>query len=254
MESILHIFDWETPKKGFVQLVDSMNQDVALKVVNSARVSYGNIKTSFDKSDQKLTKFLWDHEHTSPFRHSYYTFAIKAPLFVFRQWTKYQVGSTWRSYSIDEQDVLFEVYDTLYDTDKGCSWNELSGRYKELEPEFYIPNKVRSNPPHGNKQSSAEILKSDEWHDSQLLKMLDDCENAYKLYQSRIENGWAKEMARMMLPQNIYSMSYWTVSLQSILWFLHQRTKDDAQFEIRKYAEGIQSLIQPDLDKLGLSL
>ena len=83
---------------GFVGLVDRMIQDHPLKVVNSARISYKNSKEAFDHKDKNLTKYLWNHEHTSPFRHSYYTFHLKSPLFVFRQWIKYQVGSTWRGY------------------------------------------------------------------------------------------------------------------------------------------------------------
>ena len=142
---------------GFVKLVDRMEQNHALKVVNSARISYNSKKDEFDEKDRKLTGFLWEHGHTSPFRHSFYTFHVKAPLFVLRQWLKYQVGSTWRTYEVEGEEVSVEAFDLMFDTDKGCSWNELSGRYVEMEPEFYVPKKFRSNPSHGNKQSSAEL-------------------------------------------------------------------------------------------------
>ena len=79
-------------------------------------------------------RFLWQHGHTSPFRHSFYTFHWKAPLFVFRQAFKYQVGSGWRTYEVEGQEVSLAVFDVLFDTDKGCSWNEISGRYVEWEP------------------------------------------------------------------------------------------------------------------------
>ena len=72
-------------------------------------------------------------------------------------------------------------------------------------------------------------------------------------YKDLIHQGVAKEIARMILPQNIYSEAYWTVSLQSVIHFLHQRLKPDAQLEIRLLAEGIYELIKEDLDKLGLT-
>ena len=74
---------------GFVSLVDQMQNNHALKVVNAARISYNNKKDQFDDRDKKLSKYLWEHEHTSPFRHSFYTFHCKMPLFVARQWNKY---------------------------------------------------------------------------------------------------------------------------------------------------------------------
>ena len=78
---------------GFIALVDRMQQDHALKVVNSARISYSNQSEEMGERDTKLAKYLWTHGHTSPYRHSFYTFHWKAPLFVFRQAFKYQVGS-----------------------------------------------------------------------------------------------------------------------------------------------------------------
>ena len=81
---------------GFVALVDRMQHDPALKVVNAARISYERQKQAFDEKDRALCSFLWEHGHTSPYRHSFYTFHWKAPLFVFRQAFKYQVGSGWR--------------------------------------------------------------------------------------------------------------------------------------------------------------
>jgi hypothetical protein len=88
---------------GFVALVDRMQSDAALKVVNSARISYRKKKDGFAPEDGKLARFLWVHGHTSPYRHSFFTFHWKAPLFVFRQAFKYQVGSTWREYEADGQ-------------------------------------------------------------------------------------------------------------------------------------------------------
>ncbi len=237
---------------GFVALVDSMREDHALKVVNAARISYEKRKEEFDDKDRKLCGFLWKHGHTSPYRHSFYTFHWKAPLFVFRQAFKYQVGSTWRTYEIDGHTVSVDVFDVLYDTDKGCSWNEVSGRYVKWTPEFYVPRVMRANPPHGNKQASVD-LPADFDHAGERELILDECRSAYRSYERRIERGVAKEIARTVLPQNLYSQAYWTVSLQGVLHFLEQRLRPDAQFEIRRYAQAIFALLSSDLERLGIT-
>lgn len=237
---------------GFMALVDRMEVDHALKVVNSARISYEKGKKSFDEKDSGLCKFLWEHGHTSPYRHSFYTFHWKAPLFVFRQAFKYQIGSGWREYEVEGETVSLEVFDVFFDTDKGCSWNEISGRYVQWKPEFYVPKMMRANPPHGNKQASFE-LGADFDHAAERAQMLAECEATFRLYEERIERGVAKEIARMCLPQSLYSQAYWTVSLQGVMHFLEQRLKKDAQYEIRCFAEAIYELVSSDLERLGVT-
>lgn len=251
--------DYLQDNKSFVALVDRMVHDHCLKVTNAARASYDKEKVEFDEKDQKLTSFLWNHEHTSPFRHSYYTFQIKIPIFVARQLMKYQVGSGFRSIEANGKEVFLEEFDHFYDTDKGCSWNEVSGRYTQTSDEFYLPAKFRSNPGHGNKQSSGEyenpLWTSDPCFmdgPSMYKLMKGHCDDAIHSYKLLVKNGVAKEIARMILPQNIYTKVYWTVSLQAIIHFLHQRLKPDAQYEIRMLAEAIYNLISEDLNKLGL--
>ena len=73
------------------------------------------------------------------------------------------------------------------------------------------------------------------------------CDFQYQNYKAIVSAGGAKEQARMLLPQNIYSECIWTCSLQTILFFLHQRLKEDAQWEIREYAKAIKNLVQPIL-------
>lgn len=245
-------------KIGFVALIDQTKQDFPLKVVNSARISYGNNKENFDEKDKKLTGFLWEHEHTSPFRHSFYTFHIKAPMSVFRQWIKYQVGCAWRTYEIEGQTVNLDVLDLMFDTDKGCSWNELSRRYSQPKDEYYVVSKLRSNPPHGNKQSSGNYCNPLSPHD--ILYLEDPIEEirlhseaSMRLYRKLVANGVAKEIARDVLPGNMYTEAYWTVSLQAVIHFLDQRLKPDAQFEIKEYATIVKNLIQTDLHKIDIS-
>lgn len=233
---------------GFVGLVDSMKEHALLKTVNAARISYGKRKTELDKKDHKLINFLAEHEHTSPFRHSHFTFHIKLPLFVARQWMKYQVSSTWRTFEADGNDtgVSMEAFDHFYDLDKGCSWNEVSGRYVEWTPEFYVPMVMRSNAGHGNKQASSD-LPEDFDHRTYREEMLEECHLAYAKYLTRLESGVAKEIARMTLPQNLYTEVYWTCSLQSLQHFIKQRTHEDAQYEIRQYALMIERLLEQEL-------
>ena len=200
---------------GFVALVDRMRTDHAAKVVNSARISYEKVREGFDESkDRALCSFLWKHGHTSPYRHSFYTFHWKSPLFVFRQAFKYQVGSGWR--------------------------------------EFYVPVRMRANPPHGNKQASFD-LPEDFDHAGERATMIAECEQAFALYQERIERGVAKEIARMCLPQNLYTQAYWTVSMQGVIHFLEQRLSPAAQYEIRRHAEAVYDLIADDLERIGVT-
>jgi hypothetical protein len=123
---------------GFVALVDRMQSDPALKVVNAARISYSKQKSEFSDGDRKLAGFLWEHGHTSPYRHSFFTFHWKAPLFVFRQAFKYQVGSGWREYEVEGESVALDVYDVLFDTDKGCSWNRRDGGHRRPRQGVFV--------------------------------------------------------------------------------------------------------------------
>jgi thymidylate synthase (FAD) len=140
----------------------------------------------------------------------------------------------------------------MFDTDKGCSWNEVSGRYVQWTPEFYVPATMRANPSHGNKQASVDLGEGFD-HAGERDSMIAECKSMFDLYEERIDRGIAKEIARMCLPQNIYTQAYWTVSLQGVIHFLSQRMKKDAQWEIRRYAVAIFESIEKDLADLGLT-
>jgi thymidylate synthase (FAD) len=247
-------------KIGFVKLVRKAT-DPGLEVVNAARITYGTDKKEYDDKDKKLVNFLYSNDHTSPFRHTFYTFHIKAPISVFRQWTKYQVGSCWRIYETPtnqvDNTISIDFIDLLFDTDKGCSWNEISRRYTQPKEEFYLPPVLRSNPPHGNKQSSGIYVNptypsSPDFIVNPLETMKQFTIQAISLYKSLIANGVAREQARDILPQNLYTEAYWTVSLQALLHFLQQRTTPEAQYEIKSYALCIQKLIDNDLNQLSI--
>jgi thymidylate synthase (FAD) len=202
---------------GFVNVVDSMGND--LTVVNSARVSYGAYREELEEKDKKLIEYLAKHKHTSPFRHCFITFHVKCPLFVRNQWYKHIVGS---NYSMGDHG--------------SHGWNEISGRYVDIKPEFYIPYALRKQH-ESSKQASVETEQ--ELFSAELDLLEDTTFTAYENYQELIEKGVAKEQARMILPQNMYTEFYWTASLHAIAHFASLRDKPDAQFEIQAYAKAI---------------
>ena len=119
--------------------MDSLGDD--LTVVNSARVSFGKRKKKWDKSDEKLVRFLAKYKHYSPFRHLQVQFHIKAPEFVMRQWYKHVVGIETSSSS----------------STKDHAWNEISGRYVPVE-DFYTPEVFRQQS-EDNKQATEGAVK-----------------------------------------------------------------------------------------------
>lgn len=221
---------------GFVSLEDSMGND--LTVVNSARVSYGKRATEFADGDAKLLRYMAEHGHMSPFRHGMLQFHIKAPEFVMRQWYKHVVGCEWTS-----GEGRF--------VDHG--WNEISGRYAEYDPEFYIPEHLRPQSP-DNKQASEDGNLNDvvvqitpktggppltstasKWYESALTQ-------AYGIYKGLLAAGVAKEQARCVLPVCFYTEVYWTISLQGAAHFVKLRDHAGAQYEIQAYARAVETL------------
>jgi thymidylate synthase (FAD) len=199
--------------KGFVRLVDAMGSD--LSVVNAARVSFGKRKESFEEGDAKLIAYLAKHEHTSPFRHAYLQFHVKAPIFVFRQWMKHQVG---------------------------CSWNEISGRYVEFaDDEFFVPATFRQQAKVNKQGSEGEIAEGNSA--AARAAYLDACRNAVAQYKAMLELGVCREQARCVLPLGLYSEVYWTTSLQAAAHFVRLRSEGHAQWEIQQYAAAVRDLM-----------
>lgn len=224
--------------KGSVELIDGMVSHPLLKVVNSARVSFNKTSEKLTERDYKLIKFLHKHGHYSTFRHSYFSFRIVAPLFVFRQWWKYQVGSDWLEN--DGNVGSIEIHDT--------SWNEASGRYVLFKPEFHMPQTFRLQSKDNKQGSYGEISEIDGVEISEIYKSVYD--QQYRVYEHLTKSGVAKEQARMVLPQSIYSECIWTCSLQTLMLFFEQRLKSDAQFEIREYATAVYQLIKPLVEQM----
>jgi thymidylate synthase (FAD) len=197
-----------------VTYIDHCGSD--LSTVNAARVSFGN-KSDWeepfedcDKSllklsdrDTKLIKYLAKHKHLSPFGHAFASFHIKAPIFVARQLVKH----------------------------KFLRWNEISRRYVDDEPEFYMPDVWRGKADNV-KQGSAGEVKSNANVNYQNEALL-------KTYKQLLDEGVACEMARMVLPQSTLTEWYWSGSLDAFAAMCRLRLPSDTQQETRVVAQQI---------------
>lgn len=197
-----------------VTLLDNMGSD--LTVANAARVSFDK-ETMFEwdheelcaklsDADARLVKYLARHDHWSPFAHTSVQFRVKAPIFVARQLVKHQVGGV---------------------------WNEVSRRYVDSEPEFYIPAEWRGRPDGSVKQGSGEPVSYQLLVEAVVKKTTAD---ALATYNALLSGGIAPEMARMVLPQNTMTEWYWTGSLMFWARVCRQRLDAHAQAESRQVA------------------
>ena len=209
--------------KGFIRYLEKFGDE--LTIVNSARVSFGKQKEHIDASDGKLIHYLLKHHHTSPFRHIFFRFHIKAPEFVMRQWFKHVVGAEWTSTNSHQ----------LH------GWNEISGRYVVLD-EFYEPKEWRKQSL-DKKQGSDGLMENQEEYSQQYKSTLETIQN---LYYKMIKDGVAKEQARIILPLSLYTECIWTVSLQAVLNFISLRVDSHAQSEIRDYATILDEIIREE--------
>tara|TARA_Y100000004_G_scaffold194477_1_gene259154 strand:- start:626 stop:1330 length:705 start_codon:yes stop_codon:yes gene_type:complete len=202
--------------KGFIEVVDKLGSD--LTVVNSARVSFGKRKEKFDKSDERLVRYLAKYKHYSPFRHLQVQFHIKAPEFVMRQWYKHVVG----------------IETTSNSSAKDHAWNEISGRYVPVE-DFYYPSVWRKQSD-DNKQASEGVL--DDLQQKRMTSVFNEYMRQVEMaYDRMIDAGMAKEQARIILPLNQYTEVYWTASFQAIMNFIELRNEKTSQIEIQEYAK-----------------
>jgi len=189
-----------------IQLIDKMGSD--LSVVNAARVSFSKFKDKFEDKDEKLIKYLAEHNHWSPFGHASLQFRIKAPVFVARQLVKHQVGLV---------------------------WNEVSRRYVDEEPQFYIPFMWRKKAENKKQGSSDEEVEYD---------IVDFIKQSKKLYNDMLEKDIAPEMARMILPQNMMTEWIWSGTLYAFARTCNLRNKPDAQVETRMVTHQIHKCCQ----------
>ncbi len=209
-----------------VELVRSCAQDA--DVLFAARVSTKG-ESSLDDLDADasrstgLINYLMRDRHGSPFEHNSMTFYVQAPIFVFREFMRHRMAS----------------------------YNEESGRYRELRPVFYVPGPDRRLVQQGKPGAYEFVEGTPEQHALVDAETRAVCEAAYASYQRMLAAGVAREVARIVLPVTIYSSMYVTVNARSLMNFLSLRTnRDDAHFpsfpqrEIEMCAERMETAWQ----------
>jgi thymidylate synthase (FAD) len=188
-----------------------------LEIVRNARASYdANWRTGDEDKDAKLLNYLTKNRHTSPFEAMGFTFEIKAPIFVLRQWHRHR---TW-------------------------SYNEVSARYAELPEEFYVPAVEQlTTQSESNKQMRTAERHPDATYYREMMEL--HGKEAFRRYKIMLSAGVPRELARGVLPLNTYSRMFATVDLHNLFHFLTLRLHEHAQYEIRVYAEALLALIEP---------
>jgi thymidylate synthase (FAD) len=197
---------------GFVAYIDHMGSDNS--ICQAARISY-NRRTAekTDEDDRKLIRRLVIDKHTSPLEMGKIVFNIKLPIFVMRQFVRHRMQNV----------------------------NEVSARYTELPDEFYIPEAWRKQS-EKNKQGSSDEKFSPTMNEAFIHDVKRHCGNAYHLYRSLIAAGMAREMARMVLPLNIYTEIVCCWDMNNLLKFFALRDDAHAQAEIQEYAKPMKQI------------
>lgn len=197
--------------EGFVELIDYLGDDQ--RICEAARVSYANVQKK--STDAFLVDYLMRNLHTSPFEQVVFTFHLKMPIFIARQWVRHRTARI----------------------------NEISGRYSILKNEYYRPEKDHINKQsQDNKQGRGDKLSA-----SEADKAFELIEKAYNAaedsYNKLLEVGVAREIARIVLPLGTYTEFYWQMDLHNLFHFLALRMDEHAQFEIRSFANAIYDII-----------
>lgn len=199
---------------GFVRLIDYMGNDDA--IVQAARVSYGK-GTKKVSQDRGLIRYLMRHHHTTPFEMVEFKFHVKLPIFVARQWIRHRTANV----------------------------NEYSGRYSVMKEEFYMPeaDDIRYQS-EVNKQGRSDEDVPEAMKQEILDYLKNSAESSYKKYLEYVDEGLARELARINLPLSLYTEWYWKIDLHNLFHFLRLRMDPHAQKEIRVYAEIMGMMVE----------
>ncbi|UPA19050.1 FAD-dependent thymidylate synthase [Borrelia puertoricensis] len=207
--------EYKVLDKGFIKLVDYMGSDK--RILNAARISYRG--ESIRRTDDELIDYLVRNEHTSPFEQVVFTFYIKAPIFVARQWMRHRTARI----------------------------NEVSGSYSFLREEFYVPleedlkiQNIESN------QIEANFAKN------VLSDLRESQKTCYKLYQDMINSNVSKEVSRIALPLSLYTEWYWQIDLNNLFHFIKLRlalneskeVSENSSKEMSEYAKILLDVIE----------
>ena len=194
-----------------VAYVDHMGNDK--RIAQAARVSTGNDQS--DRPHEGLVKRLWQDQHTSTFEHNTLTVRVEVPIFVAREWMRHRTQA----------------------------FNEISGRYSEMEPIFYVPGEDRPLVQTGKamdyrREAGSPILRA---VTDRLMRIAG--KGAWRLYEYLLRKGVAREVARNVLPVSLYTRFYATANLRNWLHFVELRTDPTALWEIRQAALMVEGLI-----------
>jgi len=199
-----------------VKLIDSMASDLA--VTRSAQVSVKG-ENKPDTDTPRLINYLLSARHGSPFEHCTFTWYVKGPIFTFREFMRHRIAS----------------------------YNEWSGRYSELLPEFYLPNELRNLVNIGSSARPEFAPGSPEQYALMVEAVLDAYETAWESYQKMLGAGIANEVARIVLPVGIMSQMYVTMNARALMNFLSLRidhpesaVRSRPQIEIQMVAEKME--------------
>ncbi len=196
-----------------VELVDFMGGDA--RVVQAARTS--TQKDARDRAEEAgLIGFLLREHHEVPLEHNVFTFYLEIPVFVSRQLVKHRITSI----------------------------SETSGRYRELDPEFYVPDEHRPMGQVGKTGDYNMVDLSENYHTEAQETIKDASRAAWTHYTDLLSLGCAKEAARMVLPVNIYSQMFMTINARSLMNLLVLRNDHHAQYEIREVAAQMEEIFE----------
>ena len=210
----LHVLD-----HGLVELLDWMGDDLA--IVEAAQASFDKIPDGYGSKEQGILRFLMKEEHGVPFEHVVLKFRLRMPIFLARQYVKHRTSS----------------------------WSEHSGRYSALEPLFYIPEPIdvrtQVGKPGRYSFEPVDVATAGDF----LVSLEESCQLAWDTYQAALSTGVAKELARMVLPVNLYTTVVWTINARSLFNVIRLRVDSHAQREARVYARALEqlaSIVIPD--------
>lgn len=209
-----------TVSNGFVRLDDCMADDYS--VVNSARVSFARNteeQSEMTEADRGLINFLMREKHGTPFEHNSFRFHVKCPVFVAREWFRHRIGS----------------------------FNEFSARYSEVPNEMFVPElseiRKQTGKPGAYTFEQVDIPTAIDAHE-----VISNANRAaYEAYCEMLDMGVAKEVARTVLPMGTFTQFYWTVNARALMNFLSLRTDSNAQLDIRKYANAVETLFSLEM-------
>lgn len=202
---------------GFLELQKYCAED--LDVVNAARVSFAKYSEEMGEAENGLIRFLMTAEprHSSPLEHTFFKFRVRAPISVARDWVRHRIG---------------------------IAWNEESGRYVRLRPEAYVPEPKFIRTQVGKPgQYKFDRITDTLIIDVGLIELKRSYALAFQTYDYLIDDlGWAKELARNVLPIGLYTEWIWSCNAHSLMHFLTLRNHPDAMEEIQMYARQMESI------------